>query len=48
VKTYPQARIVSLGSEAAMSSGEGTNGSKEVNFSKVWPERFFEVQLRVT
>jgi hypothetical protein len=47
VKTYPQARIVGLGSKAAVPFGKGANGPEEVNFSKVRPERFFEVQLRV-
>jgi hypothetical protein len=48
VKTYPQAKLMGLGAEAAMPSGEGTNGPKKVNFPKVWPECFLKIQLGIT
>jgi hypothetical protein len=48
VKTYPQVKVMGLGAEAAMPSGEGTNGPKKVNFSKVWPQCFLKIQFGIT
>jgi hypothetical protein len=39
--------LAGLSAETTVARFEGTDGTQEVNATKIWPQRFFEIELRL-